>query len=106
MMDLLLAMESSQYCTSIDSGNEQDDGSSLRLDERIEDSKKNDIVLHLALRQEIGRLDEREKLLLYYRYRKEYNQTKIAQILNLSQVQISRLENKIYRKLKEKLTEE
>ncbi len=106
MMDLVLAMESTQFCTSLDTNVEQKDGSSLRLDEKIEDPGQPDVALHLALRQEIGKLEPREQLLLYYRYEKEYNQSQIAKLLHLSQVQVSRLENRIYRKLKERLHQE
>jgi len=106
MMDITLALESMQYCTSLDSTVDQKDGSSLRLDEKIEEPVQHDIVLLTALEKEILNLEQREQLLLYYRYKKEYNQSKIAEILNLSQVQISRLENRIYQKLKQRLLSE
>lgn len=106
MMDITLALDCNQYCTSLDASVDQDDGSALRLDEKIEDPSAKDIPMHLALRQEILQLEQREQLLLYYRYQKEYNQSQIAEILNLSQVQVSRLEKKIYQKLKEKLHDE
>lgn len=106
MMEVTLALESMQYCTSLDSTVDQKDGSSLRLDEKIEEPVHHDIVLLAALEKEILKLEQREQLLLYYRYNKDYNQSKIAEILNLSQVQISRLENRIYQKLKERLFNE
>lgn len=101
--DFLLAIESTQYCTSLDSSIDHEDENAMRLDERIEAKNVKDIVLQLALKEEIQRLEAREQLLLYYRYQKGYNQSQIAEKLHLSQVQISRLENRIYQKLKEKL---
>lgn len=106
LMDITLALDCNQYCTSLDASVDQEDGSSLRLDEKIEDPSIKDIPLHLALQQEILKLEQREQLLLYYRYQKEYNQSQIAAILKLSQVQVSRLEKKIYQKLKQRLHEE
>ncbi len=105
-MDVTLALECNQYCASLDSSVDQDDGSSMRLEEKIEDKNGLDIPLQLALRQEVNGLEQREQLLLYYRYEKDMNQTEIAKILNLSQVQVSRLEKKIYQKLKERLSGE
>ncbi len=105
LMDITLALEANQYCASLDATVDQKDGSSLRLDEKIEDTSVQDIPMQLALRQEILKLEQREQLILYYRYEKDYNQSQIAKILNISQVQISRLEKKIYQKLKTKLEE-
>ncbi len=103
IMDITLALESSQYCASLDATIDQKDGSSLRIDEKIEDTSIKDIEMSLSLRSEILKLDKRDQLILYYRYEKDFNQSQIAKILNLSQVQVSRLEKKIYQKLKEKL---
>ncbi|MCR0468489.1 helix-turn-helix domain-containing protein, partial [[Clostridium] innocuum] len=43
------------------------------------------------------------KLLLHYRYDLSMKQEEIARKLNISQVQVSRLEKKIIKKLKERL---
>lgn len=102
--DFILAIESTQFCTSLDSSVDYEDENAMRLDEKIEDHHSKDIVLELSLKQEILNLEAREQLLLYYRYQKGYNQSQIAEKLHLSQVQISRLESRIYQKLKEKLS--
>ena len=59
----------------------------------------------IALKLEIEKLDEKEKLILYMRYQLDFNQEKVAQRLNISQVQVSRLEKKIITKLKKHLNE-
>lgn len=102
--DFLLAIESTQFCASLDSSVDYDDENAMRLDEKIEAGNSKDIVLELSLKEEILKLEAREQLLLYYRYQKGYNQSQIAEKLHLSQVQISRLESRIYQKLKEKLS--
>ena len=65
--------------------------------------EREDVVMKISLLEEIKHLSQRERLLLYYRYEKCLKQDEIASILNLSQVQVSRLEKKILIKLKEKL---
>ena len=51
---------------------------------------------------EKDKLSKDEKLLLYYRYIENLKQNEISSILNMSQVQISRMEKKILLKLREK----
>ena len=49
------------------------------------------------------RLPQREQLLLHYRYDLGMKQEQIAQRLQVSQVQVSRLERKVLAKLKNRL---
>lgn len=60
----------------------------------------------IALEMEIDKLDEKEKLILYMRYQLDFNQERVAQRLNISQVQVSRLEKKIIAKLRSHLNEQ
>ncbi len=101
--DCIIAIESNQYLTSLDQVYSQSDGSKVRLDEKIEDHKKLDISMKIALEKEIAQLTQREKMIIHYRYNLEYNQSEIAKKLNVSQVQISRLEKQILLKLKDRL---
>ena len=103
--DVILAMEANQQLTSLDSASSGKDGSQMRIDERISDDSNQDIEMKVALEMEIQKtLTQREQLILYYRYHQDLNQQAIAEKLNISQVQVSRLEKKIYEKLKHKLT--
>ena len=103
--DVILAMEANQQLTSLDSASSGKDGSQMRIDERISDDSNLDIELKVALDMEIQKtLSQREQMILYYRYHQDLNQQAIAEKLNISQVQVSRLEKKIYEKLKHKLT--
>ena len=103
--DVILAMEANQQLTSLDSASSGKDGSQMRIDERISDDSNQDIEMKVALEMEIQKtLSQREQLILYYRYHQDLNQQAIAEKLSISQVQVSRLEKKIYEKLKHKLT--
>lgn len=58
----------------------------------------------IALRQALDTLDENEKDIVLRRYYMRHTQTAIAGDLGLSQVQISRMESKILKKLRNLLT--
>lgn len=64
-------------------------------------SPEEGLVERIALREAIDRLPERERLTILLRYFKGLTQTQTARILNVSQVQISRLERKGLTKLRE-----
>ena len=58
---------------------------------------------HLDLKNELNNLDEEERELIYKRYYEGYTQSELSKSLGMSQVQISRKENKVLEKLKVKL---
>ena len=68
-----------------------------------------DIQEHLldciALRDAIKTLPERDQLILHLRYFQNKTQTEVAQLLGISQVQVSRLEKKLLLHLRANLTE-
>lgn len=57
----------------------------------------------LDLRSEIEKLPEDEKKLIFVRYYNDLTQSEASNILGMSQVQVSRYESKILKKLKTKL---
>ena len=59
------------------------------------------IVEHLALRDAIDRLPEKERLTILFRYFRGLTQEQTAKILHVSQVQISRLERRGLKHLRE-----
>lgn len=58
---------------------------------------------YLDLRDEIEKLDEDSKKIIYARYYDGYTQSELSKILGISQVQVSRKESKILQKLKANL---
>lgn len=103
--DVIEAIDSSYYPTSLSEPIYEKDGSTISMEERIEDSHHQMWFEKMALKLEIEKLDEKEKLILYLRYKLDFNQEKVAQRLNISQVQVSRLEKKIITKLRNHLNE-
>lgn len=104
--NIILAMDSSFYPTSLSEPIYEKDGSKLMVIDRIEDKKNISMLDKLALEMEVSKLDEKEQFLLYLRYNLDYKQEKIASILGISQVQVSRKEKKIIEKLRKRLIEE
>lgn len=99
------AIDSSYYPTSLSEPIYEKDGSTISMEERIEDSHHHMWFEKIALKLEIEKLDDKEKLILYLRYKLDFNQEKVAKRLNISQVQVSRLEKKIITKLRNHLNE-
>lgn len=54
----------------------------------------------MVLEEMLSKLDKKERQLIYMRYYQDKTQTEIAGILGVSQVQVSRLEKKILKKMK------
>ena len=57
----------------------------------------------MDLREELRKLPEEERKLIYARYFNELTQTETSNVLGISQVQVSRCENKILKKLRTNL---
>ena len=77
--------------------------SPIVLQDKVADTNQKDVTMQVSLRQEIMKLPQREQLLLHYRYDMGMKQEQIAQRLNVSQVQVSRMERKVLAKLKNRL---
>ena len=101
--DVLIAFEANQFVSSIDEVLIDHNGSSMVMGERFA-KKSSDENLRIALNQEISKLSVQEQLLIYYRFTLGYRQKEIAEKIGLSQVQVSRMEKLILRKLKDKFS--
>lgn len=61
------------------------------------------ILEHLALKEALAKLPERERMIISLRYYHSLTQERVARIVGVSQVQISRIEKKALQKMKEML---
>lgn len=72
------------------------------LEKVIADPKTEDILLEqITLQEAVRRLPERENLVIKLRYYHGLTQARVATVLNVSQVQVSRIEKKALSRLKE-----
>lgn len=62
------------------------------------------MVERIALMQAIGKLPERESTVIHMRFFHGLTQQRVAKVLNVSQVQVSRIEKKALQKLKEMMS--
>ncbi|MEG1441667.1 MAG: SigB/SigF/SigG family RNA polymerase sigma factor [Oscillospiraceae bacterium] len=87
-----------------------DDGSheGRPLIERIECDKdyESGIVDKIILKEAIESFGERERKIIMLRYFKQKTQSQIAEMLGISQVQVSRIEKKVLLKMREKISGE
>ncbi len=101
--DVVLALDSSKMpvslYTSVDDG--EDKGQAL-IDKIPSSFSEDEHIDSLYLKNLLATLNERERKLIILRYFRDKTQGEVAAILGVSQVQVSRLENKILTRLKEK----
>lgn len=80
-----------------------DDGSEATLLDRMQQQNTEDVVVvdKILLKELLGKLEARERQLIMLRYFQDKTQMEIARLMGVSQVQISRLENRIISKLRD-----
>lgn len=102
--ELMFVMESSKMPVSIyDSLDKDSSSSQVILDKLANNDEQTQLLNKMVLNDIIRNLDEKDRKLIILRYYRDKTQSEVAKILNVSQVQVSRLENKVLNKLKNKL---
>ncbi|MGM8214027.1 RNA polymerase sporulation sigma factor SigF [Bacillaceae bacterium W0354] len=92
--DIIMALEANQSPHSIYETVYENEGDPITLMDQIAE-KDSSWFEHIALKEAIRQLDSRERLIIYLRYYKDQTQSEVAKRLNISQVQVSRLEKSI-----------
>ena len=77
-----------------------DEGFSLE-DVLTDTESEEQMVEKIALRQAVEKLPERERLVIQLRYYHSLTQQRVAKVMNVSQVQVSRIEKKALEKIRE-----
>lgn len=105
--DVIFAMDSNKMPISIyqNTDNADKTGGRIFLD-KIKSETSGDIIDKLALKNLIANLEPRERKIILLRFFRDMTQSDIAQLFNISQVQVSRIENKVLAFLKEKLSDD
>lgn len=67
------------------------------------DEEKEKLIDHIILTETINGLEEKERKIIEYRYFKDMTQSDVAKELGISQVQVSRLEKKILKNMRQKI---
>ncbi len=101
--EIVMALDASRSPSSIHETVYENDGDAILLLDQITDTSNARWFEKLSLKKAIETLDERERLIVYLRYYKDQTQSEVAERLGVSQVQISRLEKKILKLMKERM---
>jgi len=101
--EVIFAMDSIKQPISIyESADEKN--SQMIIDKLASKEGVEDNIDYILLKELISKLDKRDKMIIILRYYRDKTQSEVAKVLNVSQVQVSRLETKILSKLKEELS--
>lgn len=106
--DAIIAMESTNAVESMDAtaNAENKDGKQMTIFDKLSTGKNEEelITNKIVINQLLNELKDRDKEIILLRFFKEKTQTEVANILGISQVQVSRIERKILNEMKAKLT--
>jgi RNA polymerase sporulation-specific sigma factor len=85
----------------------QDDGSPILLIDKLSEDGDDDeeIVDKLALKEALRNLDAKSRQIIMLRYFKDKTQIQVAKLLGISQVQVSRIEKKVLKLMRENLND-
>lgn len=103
--ETLMSLEAGADVESLHKIIYQGEGNDISLMDRLQEKENGqDMALDRIFLDEIlQKLDVRERQLIFMRYFKDMTQTEIAVELGISQVQVSRMEKRILKELKEQL---
>lgn len=102
--NILLALEAEREVKSIDE--DMDDGSENMLIKQVKvESYEDETIRKLILKEELNKLEEKERNIIVLRYFYNKTQSQIAEQYGISQVQVSRIEKKILLKMRENIKE-
>ena len=106
--ELTMAMEASSEVESLYRPVYQKDGNEVPLLEKLEERECQEerVLNKMLLSQLLEELGKEERQLIYLRYFSNKTQTEIGQELGISQVQVSRMEKRILKRMHEKITKQ
>ena len=103
--EVVFTMGSSHMPVSIYAQSDyKDEKSQFLLDRLPVDDKQEDMIDVMELRSAISTLPDRERKVIMLRYFRDMTQAEVANMMGVSQVQVSRIENRIMETFRKKLT--
>ena len=105
--DVVMAIESNFSVEYLQGVIHEEEGSPICLIDKISrkgDNEEDKVVDNILLKEVLGKLEKRERQIIMLRYFEDKTQSEIGQILDISQVQVSRIEKKVLHKLKSYIT--
>ena len=103
--EVVFTMGSTRMPVSIYAQGEYKDEKGQELLEKLPvEDRQEDIIESLQLKTAIEKLPERDKKVIILRYFRDMTQSEVANMLGVSQVQVSRIENRIMENFRKSLT--
>lgn len=101
--EVVFVQDASRAPASIHETVYENDGDPITFLDQIADGEEERWFDKLALKEAIQQLSEREQLIVYLRYYRDQTQAEVAERLGISQVQVSRLEKKILKAMRDQM---
>lgn len=104
--ELVMALEASSEVESLQKPVYQKDGNEVTLMEKLEEqeSQEDKVLDRMLLAGLLDKLPKEERQLIYLRYFANKTQTEIGSELGISQVQVSRMEKKVLKRMRDQLS--
>jgi RNA polymerase sporulation-specific sigma factor len=104
--EIIIALESSSSMQYLYDTIHQDDGAPVLLIDKLSEAyeEDNEVIDKLALKEALTKLDMKSRQIILLRYFKDKTQIQVAKMMGISQVQVSRIEKKVLKIMKEKLS--
>ena len=99
--EVIFAMDAAKLPISLYETTNDSEGKQTSLIEHLPTDEDKKMIDKVILKDMLSKLQPREQKIIILRYFRDMTQGEIAERMNVSQVQISRLENRILKKLKE-----
>ena len=103
--DVVYAMEAAQMPVSLFDKSDTGEGERLSIAERLPAPITTDPVDRIMLKNMLEQLDMRDRKVIILRYFRNQTQSQIAKALGISQVQVSRIEQRVLSQFREHLAE-
>ncbi len=102
--EIVVALDANQKIESIDEEIYDDTGGETKIS-RISTNKDEtgNIINSLCIQELLSSLSKRDKQIIILRYYKGKTQNEVAKMLGITQVQVSRIEKKLLREMREKI---
>lgn len=102
--DVVFTLESSRMPISMNAKIDNDNSNSPSImDKLVQSDTTEERLDKIVLKELISQLSVKDRKIIMLRYFRDKTQSEVAELLHVSQVQVSRLENKILQKMKNKL---
>lgn len=102
--DVIFIIDSAKMPVSIYSPADDSENKNMLLLDKYARDESDEMIDNIVLKEVMQKLDERDKQIIILRFYRDKTQSEIAKVMGVSQVQVSRLENKVIEKMRKAIT--